>query len=118
MNKKKPQTRHERILEILKEGNPKNYKPTKITVTLSRKAAMYFDEIMYSMTKPDGYSPASQSETISEILEELFDFENLTDDQLPNWLDTNFPKRDKSRAGSWSEKYPEGWEKYPNKKTK
>lgn len=60
----------------------------KITVTLSDKATKYFHERMYSDTKEDGATACSQSECISHCLEELFDFENETDNQVWGWLHT------------------------------
>lgn len=74
----------------------------RITVVLSPKAEKYLNELLYSLTGKDD-KPATQSQCINESLETLSDFEKLTEDQLSNWLDTNFPGHTKDKKGTWYE---------------
>jgi hypothetical protein len=60
----------------------------KITIELSQKAEKYFNEVQYSLPKnPDGTGIATISQCVNECLETLADFEQLTENQLANWLD-------------------------------
>lgn len=64
----------------------------KITVTLNDFAAKYFAEVHYSLESPKGGSP-TKSDVINHCLQELSLFEKFTDDQLSNWLQTNYPDK-------------------------
>lgn len=57
----------------------------KITITLSDKAAKYFNDVMYGLPGKNGEGMCTQSEAINESLETLADFESATDNQLRNW---------------------------------
>lgn len=76
----------------------------KHTIILSKKAETYLNEVMYSLTGKDD-KPATVSQCISESLETLSDFEKFTDDQLVNWLQTNFPDVKRDKAGTWHQKF-------------
>jgi hypothetical protein len=58
----------------------------KMTVTLSPKAARYFAFVAYGLTKEDGATPANHSECISHILEAMERFEEISDNDMLNWL--------------------------------
>ena len=67
----------------------------KITVTLSDKAEKYLAKLMYSLEVPNPKKEgetkqANQSDCINECLEILSDFEDVTDDQLVNWMESNY----------------------------
>lgn len=76
----------------------------KHTITLSQKAETYLGELLYSLTSKND-RPANMSECISEAMESLADFEKLTEDQLVNWLNTNYPDRPKDKKGTWHENF-------------
>jgi len=62
--------------------------PKKITITLDDVAERHFNEVAYSLDLPHK-SKASYSDIINHCLNELRAFEDITDDQVTNWLDSN-----------------------------
>lgn len=58
----------------------------KITVTLTDKADRYFALLAYGLTKEDGATPANKSECINHVLEAMGRFEEVTDNDILNWL--------------------------------
>lgn len=71
----------------------------RITIYLSDAAEKYFNLVMYGLEVPDGKGdtkPCNQSQAISHCLEELALFEEFTEDQLTNWLLTNYPDKYKA----------------------
>jgi hypothetical protein len=67
----------------------------RITVFLSDRAEKYFAEVQYSLDIPqaDGsIKTANQSQVITHCLEELALFEKITQDQVTNYLLTNYPE--------------------------
>lgn len=74
----------------------------KITITLSDKAEKYFNELMYSLPGKNGEGLCTQSEAINESLETLSDFEDITQNQLRNWIDAfkSIPNEDKKEFAS------------------
>lgn len=77
---------------------------SRISIQLSPKALRYLSEVAYSLTGKDD-KPATMSQCISESLESLADFEKLTEDQLVNWLNKNYPERPQEKKGTWHEKF-------------
>lgn len=65
--------------------------PKKITVELDAVAEQYFADVKYSLDYGDGKS-VTNSQVINHCLGELAAFEKITDDQLTNWLSTEYPK--------------------------
>ncbi len=57
----------------------------KITITLSEKAEKYFNEVSYSLDDGSG-KPATNSDVINHCLEELYDFEKMTEMQVTEYL--------------------------------
>jgi hypothetical protein len=64
----------------------------QITVILDKNAAKYFADVHYSLDKGDD-SETTESDVINHCLQELMLFEQFTDDQLTNWLFTNYPEK-------------------------
>jgi hypothetical protein len=63
----------------------------KITVTLSDNAERQFNELEYSLDLP--HKRTSQSDIVNHCMEECLAFEEITDDQITNYLATNFPEK-------------------------
>lgn len=66
----------------------------KITVTLSDLAEKQFIEVNYSLDLP--HKTASQSDVVSHCLEECLAFEEITGDQITNFIMTKYPKKYKA----------------------
>lgn len=63
----------------------------KITVTISDLAEKQFNEIAYSLDLP--HKKASQSDFIDHALIECLLFEEITGDQITNFIMTKYPKK-------------------------
>ncbi len=75
----------------------------RITIILSPAAEKFFYLVMAGLEVPDGKGltkPCNQSQAISHCLEELALFEEFTEDQLTNWLHTNYPEKYKAYRDS------------------
>jgi hypothetical protein len=66
----------------------------KITVTLSAMAEKQFNEIAYSLDLP--HKKPGNSDFINHALEECLLFEEITGDQITNFIATKYPKKYKA----------------------
>jgi hypothetical protein len=85
----------------------------RLIIILSDKAEAYFNLVMYGLEVPDGKGstkPPNQSQAISHCLEELALFEEFTEDQLTNWLLTNYPEKYKA----YRDTLPDNMKEYAN----
>jgi hypothetical protein len=83
----------------------------RITIILSDKATDFFNLVMYGLEVSDGKGstkPANQSQAISHCLEELALFEDFTEDQLTNWLMTNYPEKYQAYRNALPDNMKEG----------
>jgi hypothetical protein len=71
----------------------------KITTTLSEVAESHFHELSYSLDLP--HKKTTQADIINHCMEECKAFEDITGDQITNYLLTNFPDQYKE----WLAKY-------------
>lgn len=74
----------------------------KHTINLSQKAEKQLADMMYSMMDATDKG-ATMSQCVSEALEELWDFEHATGDQILNWLEDNIKGYKVDYKGSWAE---------------
>lgn len=65
----------------------------KITITLSDRAERYLAELKYSLEFD--CKVANQSQCVSHALEELAAFEDITADQITNYIQENHPRQAK-----------------------
>lgn len=72
----------------------------KMTITLSDIAEKHFHNVNYGLEVPEKTNP-NQSDVINHCMEECLAFEEITDDQITNYLVTNYPEQYKA----WIEKY-------------
>lgn len=63
----------------------------KITTSLSAIAESHFYELAYSLDLP--HKKTSQSDIVNHCIEECQAFEEITGDQITNYLSTNFPDK-------------------------
>lgn len=61
----------------------------KITITLNPEQEKFFNELKYSLMDIN----ANNSDVINHVLMEVMLFEELMDDQITNYLDTNFNEK-------------------------
>jgi hypothetical protein len=63
----------------------------KITVTLDKIGEKHFNDVAYSLDLPNK-NRVTQSDCINHCLMECKMFEDITGDQITNWLNTFFEK--------------------------
>jgi hypothetical protein len=67
----------------------------KMTVILDDVSEKHFAEVSYSLDLPHK-SAASQSDVVNHCLQECKAFEDITGDQITNFLLTKYPKKYKA----------------------
>lgn len=63
----------------------------QITVRLSEVAEKHFNEVYFTLDLPN--KSASQSDAVNHCLEECLMFEEIMEDQITNFIMTNYPEK-------------------------
>ncbi len=72
-----------------------------ITITLTKAAEAYFNDIMYSLDLP--HKRASHSDAINHALSELLFFEEINDQDLTSWMQDDSPEKYQEQLAKWKD---------------